>query len=141
MLVQPGEGRVADMGSVKMRVLAAGPATTGAFSLTEFTGGEGVWTVPHIHREMEESFYVLDGDFTFTVGEDTVSARTGSYILVPRGTRHMIHAESDGARLLTLMVPGGLEEMFFELALLPPGSISDPAVRAAISARYDSIPT
>jgi len=42
--------------------------------------------------------------------------------------------------LLTLMVPGGLEEMFFELADLPPDSVTDPAVRSAISARHDSIP-
>jgi hypothetical protein len=38
------------------------------------------------------------------------------------------------------VVPGGLEEMFFELADLPPGAITDPAVRAAISARHDSVP-
>jgi hypothetical protein len=38
------------------------------------------------------------------------------------------------------MFPGGLEEMFFELAGLPPDSITDPAARAAISARHDSIP-
>jgi hypothetical protein len=38
------------------------------------------------------------------------------------------------------MVPDGLEEMFFELADLPPGSITDPAARAAVSARHDSIP-
>jgi hypothetical protein len=38
------------------------------------------------------------------------------------------------------MVPGGLEEMFFELGTLPANAIRDPAARAAISARYDSIP-
>jgi hypothetical protein len=38
------------------------------------------------------------------------------------------------------MVPGGLEEMFFELGRLPPNAIRDPATRAAVSARYDSIP-
>ena len=43
--------------------------------------------------------------------------------------------------MLTLMVPGGLEDMFFELAQLPPGAITDPTVRATISARYDSIPS
>jgi mannose-6-phosphate isomerase-like protein (cupin superfamily) len=140
MLVNPGDGQVADMGSVKMRVLAAGEATTRrAFTLAEFTGGAGDWTVPHIHRAMEESFFVLDGDFTFTCGEETIPAGEGAYILVPRGTRHMIRA-ADGGRLLTLMVPGGLEDMFLELAQLPPGSITDPKVRAAISARYDSIP-
>jgi quercetin dioxygenase-like cupin family protein len=89
---------------------------------------------------MEESFYVLDGQYTFTVGEEKIPAGPGSYVLVPRGTRHAISAGTGGGRLLALMVPGGLEEMFFELATLPSDSITDPAVRAAISARYDSSP-
>jgi quercetin dioxygenase-like cupin family protein len=139
--VNPGEGQVADLGPVRMRVLAAGDDVTGrAFTLAEFVGEEGAWTVPHVHRTMEESFFVLDGEFTFTVGEMEVPVAAGSYILVPRDTRHVIHAGSGGGRLLTLMVPGGLEEMFIELSQLPPGGITDPAVRAAISARYDSVP-
>ena len=65
-----------------------------------------------------------------------------------RGVRGATTVESDTRdeilkatrQLLALMVPGGLEEMFFELATLPSDSITDPAVRAAISARYDSSP-
>ena len=139
--VAPGEGRTVNLGIIKMRVLAAGEATTNrAFTLAEFTGGEGPWTVPHVHRAMEESFFVLDGEFTFAVGEEKIPAGPGSYILVPRGARHVITAGAGGGRLLALMVPGGLEEMFFELADLPSDSITDPAVRAAISARHDSVP-
>ena len=139
--VAPGEGRTVNLGVIQMRVLAAGEATTRrAFTLAEFTGGAGPWTVPHIHRGMEESFFVLDGEFTFAVGEQQIPAGPGSYILVPRGTRHGITAGAGGGRFLTLMVPGGLEEMFFELAGLPPDSITDPAMRAAISARHDSVP-
>jgi uncharacterized membrane-anchored protein len=63
--VAPGEGRTVNLGIAQMRVLAAGEATTDqAFTLAEFTGGEGLWTVPHIHRGMEESFFVLGGEFT-----------------------------------------------------------------------------
>ena len=139
--VAPGEGRTVNLGVTQMRLLAAGEATTDrAFTLAEFTGSQGSWTVPHIHREMEESFYVLDGTFTFAVGEEEIAVGPGAYILVPRGTRHGITAGADGGRLLTLMVPGGLEEMFIELADLPPDSITDPAMRAAISARHDSLP-
>ena len=138
--VAQGEGRIVNLGTIRMRVLAADQATSRAFTLTEFTGGEGPWTVPHIHRAMEESFYVLDGEFTFTVGKEKIPAGAGTYVLVPRGTRHTISAGAGGGRLLALMVPGGLEEMFFELATLPSDSITDPAVRAAISARYDSSP-
>ena len=138
--VAPGEGRIVNLGVIQMRVLAAGEATGRAFTLAEFTGRAGPWTVPHIHQGMEESFFVLDGEFTFAIGEQQVAAGPGSYVLVPRGTRHGITAGTGGGRFLTLMVPGGLEEMFFELAGLPPHSITDPAARAAISARHDSIP-
>jgi quercetin dioxygenase-like cupin family protein len=140
--VVPGEGRSVNLGVVSMRILAAGEADTGnAFTLAEFSGtGEGPWTVPHLHRGFEESFFVLDGSFTFTVGEEAIEATPGIYILVPRGTAHTISAAEGGGRFLTLMVPGGLEGMFFELGSLPPNAIRDPAARAAISARYDSIP-
>lgn len=139
--VMPGEGRSVDLGAVSMRVLAGGEVTHQAFTLAEFSGsGEGAWTVPHLHRGMEESFFVLDGSFTFTVGDTQIEATSGMYLLVPRGTTHTIMAAEGGGRFLTLMVPGGLEEMFFELGELAPNAIRDPAVRAAISARYDSIP-
>jgi hypothetical protein len=59
---------------------------------------------------------------------------------VPRGTRHVFQAGAGGGRLLAFMVPGGLEDMFFELADLPPGGITDPAVRAVVAARHDSVP-
>jgi quercetin dioxygenase-like cupin family protein len=139
--VAPGEGRIVDLGIVQMRVLAAGDATTGrAFTLTEFAGGAGPWTVPHLHRGMEESFFVLDGEFTFTVGEEEIESGPGSYVLVPRGTRHVLAAGAGGGRCLVLMVPGGQEDMFFELGELGPDSLRDPGIRAAIAAKYDSIP-
>jgi quercetin dioxygenase-like cupin family protein len=139
--VLPGEGRAVDLGVVTMRVLAAGETTGQAFTLAEFFGdGEGAWTVRHIHRGMDESFFVLDGSFTFTVGDRALEATPGVYILVPRGTAHTIAAAKGGGRFLTLMVPGGLEEMFFELGTLSSNAIRDPVARAAVAARYDSIP-
>lgn len=140
--VLPGEGRTVDLGAVSMRVLAAGEGTTdGAFTLTEFFGAtEGAWTVPHLHRSFEESFFVLDGLFRFTVGRDVVEATSGAYVLVPRGTPHTIAAAEGGGRFLALAVPGGMEEMFYELGSMPPDALTDPAARAAIAKRYDSIP-
>ncbi|WP_188111307.1 cupin domain-containing protein [Nocardioides antri] len=140
--VVPGAGRSVELGVASMRVLAGGDGETGgAFTVAEFAGtAEGPWTVPHLHRGFEESFFILDGMFTFTVGEEPIEATPGMYILVPRGTAHMISAAEGGGRFLTLMVPGGLEEMFFALGRLGPEAIRDPAARAAVSARYDSIP-
>lgn len=82
----------------------------------------------------KESFFVLDGTFSFSVGEEQHETTPGSYLLVPRGTAHAISAGSGRGRLLVLMVPGAL-------GTLPPDAIRDPEIRAAISARYDSVPT
>jgi len=141
-VVQPGEGRSVDLGAVSMRVLAGGEDTTGRhFTLAEFSGTQsGAWTVPHLHRGFEESFYVLDGLFTFTLGEERREATPGTYLLVPRGTRHTIAAAEGGGRFLTLMVPGGLEDMFFELGEMAADALTDPDARAAVAARFDSVP-
>lgn len=141
-IVQPGEGRTTDLGVASMRLIVGGSQTgDGAFTVAEFSGtSAGPWTVPHLHQGFEESFYVLDGEFTFHVGEERVEATPGTYILVPRGTAHAIEAAAGGGRFLTLMVPGGLEEMFFELGQLPGNAIRDPEIRARVAARYDSIP-
>ena len=45
-----------------------------------------------------------------------------------------------GGRFLTFMVPGGLEDMFLELATLTADSLLDRAARSATAAKYDSIP-
>ena len=133
-------GDTLDLGIITLRLLAVAEQTNGAFAVGEFSGGEGPWTVPHVHQHTEESFYVLDGAFTFTLGTEEVQAGPGSFIVVPRGTRHELRAARGGGRLLTLWVPGGTEAMFVELSRMPPGSLRDPEVRKKISARHDSIP-
>lgn len=138
--VPSGSGDGFDLGVIKMRLIVSKDDTNGAFAIAEFNGSEGPWTIPHLHREMEESFYILEGEFTFTCGEKEILARPGSYVLVPRGTPHVMRAGANGGRFLALMVPGGLEGMFRELSKLPPDSLRDPEARAAVSARYDSIP-
>ncbi|WP_210439628.1 cupin domain-containing protein [Nocardioides xinjiangensis] len=139
--VRPGQGRTIDLGVASMRFIASGETTGSAFTVAEMSGtAAGPWTVPHLHRGFEESFYVLDGLFTFSVGDERIEATPGSYVLVPRRTAHVFEAARGGGRFLLLMVPGGLEEMFVELASLSGDAIRDPAVRAAVSSRYDSVP-
>jgi quercetin dioxygenase-like cupin family protein len=128
------------LGIVDFTILAGGDQTDGAFALGEFSGGEGPWTVPHLHADSLEAFYVLDGRFTFTLGREDFEAEPGSFILIPRGTRHLMRAAAGGGRLLTLWTPGGLEQMFVELSRVSPDALRDPAVRKAISARFDSVP-
>jgi quercetin dioxygenase-like cupin family protein len=138
--VEQGQGAIADLGIAKMRLLATAAQTGKTFGLAEFKGGAGPWTVPHVHRQMEESFFILDGRFTFTVAGEVIEAGPADYVLVPRGAPHVLSAGPAGGSLLALWVPGGLEEMFIELSKLSPDSLRDPQTRAAISSRHDSVP-
>ena len=138
--LEGGRGERAGLGVAGMRLVVPTASTGGAFAVAEFRGQDGPWTVPHVHRHMEESFYVLEGTFKFTCGEREIEAGPGAFLLVPRGTRHVFRAGPGGGALLTIFTPGGLEEMFLELGRLPAGSITDPAVRADIAKRFDSVP-
>jgi quercetin dioxygenase-like cupin family protein len=134
------QGEVANLGVVSMRLLVSRAQTNGAFAVAEFRGSQGSWTVPHVHQGLEESFYVLEGSFGFTLGDRDVEAKQGAFVLVPRGTPHIMRAGPGGGALLTLWTPGGLEAMFLELGRLPAESITDRAVRAEIAKRHDSVP-
>lgn len=128
-----------ELGVVTFRLLVEADQTDGAFSLGEFAGKEGPWTVLHVHEKTED-FYIIDGTFTFSVGDDEIEAGSGSFILVPRGTPHVMRAHLKEGRFLTLWTPGGLEAMFVKLGQLPPGGIGDPEVRKRLSAEFDSKP-
>jgi quercetin dioxygenase-like cupin family protein len=138
-VVRAAEGETLELGIATMRILAAGEVTGDGFALSVFSGKEGAWTVPHVHNHMDESFYILSGRFTFTVAGEPVTLGPGDYVLVPKGASHVFQADEAGS-LLCLMAPGGLENMFRELASLPADAITNPEVRAAISARHDSTP-
>jgi quercetin dioxygenase-like cupin family protein len=139
-VIEASRGDTFELGNITMKLLVGTEQTNGAFALGEFAGGEGTWTVPHTHQNTEESFYVLEGSFIFTVGDDDIQAGPGTFVLVQRSTKHVMRAEPGGGRFLTLWTPGGLEAMFVELSRLPADSMRDLDVRKAISARFDSIP-
>lgn len=134
-VMAPGEGRTLPMfGQVKI----SGRETGGAFEAIEFQGNAAS-PPPHIHRERDECIHVLDGRFTFTLGYDEIEAAPGSWVFVPRGTRHGFTASSD-ARALILVAPAGLEEFFAELGEGLAAGKPTQEIRTGLKGRFDSIP-
>lgn len=71
---------------------------------------------PHIHHNEDESFYVLEGTFSFLYGDQTISGNTGSFVHVPKGTPHTFqNIGTTPGRLLTIISPAGLEQFFMEI--------------------------
>jgi quercetin dioxygenase-like cupin family protein len=129
------EGRtIAVVGDV-YRFLATGDETNGKYAMWEAFVPPGGGPPPHVHSWEEESFFILEGEITFTVDGERVVATAGTFANMPVGTPHSFKNESDcPAKMLISVAPAGLEAMFFEVGVpLAEGAmIADPPTKAEI---------
>lgn len=103
-----------------MTFLATAEDTQGKFALIESVGRKGHVPPPHIHHREEETFYVLEGEMTVSVGDRTFKATPGTMVVVPRETVHSFVIESEQVRVLTLLTPAGMEGWFKEFSAPAP---------------------
>ncbi len=93
-------------------------------------------------RREDETFYVLEGEITFYVGDETYKATPGGFVYAPRGVPHSYTFETDVIRMLVLVAPGGFEEFFRPpmasepagAAELPPAAEGPPDVEGIVAA-------
>jgi mannose-6-phosphate isomerase-like protein (cupin superfamily) len=132
--------RPVDLGRPGWTMLAAGAATNGSFELFEEVRREIGGPPPHVHREHEELFYVLEGRYVFVRERAEVELTAGESIVIPRGTRHHFRTLVEPSRTLILIVPSGLEGFFREMGSEIATGRTPLEAMIALSARYDSHP-
>jgi mannose-6-phosphate isomerase-like protein (cupin superfamily) len=139
-VVGPGGGRVVELGSLRMTVKEDGSRTRGTLAVLEFEApGPFPSPVPHIHRNHEEGFYVLEGELEFTVGSETIAAPAGTFVMVPIGVPHSFrNAGSGRVRFLGTMSPDFYVHYFEEIAPLFASGHPDPKAVGQIMARYQT---
>jgi quercetin dioxygenase-like cupin family protein len=93
-------------------VKAAGKETDGRYTLVEVLESEGEQPF-HVHHREDEGFWVLEGELTFEVGEETIKASPGSFIFGPKDVPHRYTVDSGPARLLFILSPAGFEEFIY----------------------------
>jgi quercetin dioxygenase-like cupin family protein len=104
------------LGTVTVSRLLGGRETGGQFSLVELTGLPGSGPGPHLDP-WAESFYVLEGELTFSYEQDgavrTQAAGPGDAVTIPTGVGHAFRVSSEGpARYLILGTPAGIDAFF-----------------------------
>ena len=79
----------------------------------------------HLHRNQDETHYVLEGQFEFVLGERKVNADAGSVVYVPRTTMHAFtNTGTKKGKLLFIETPAGpLEQFLVEFG----EPVSDPS--------------
>ena len=70
---------------------------------------------PHVHHREEEQFYILYGELTFSVGNQTFQANTGDFVHIPRETIHSFKNGQIPSKLLSTFSPAGIEDFFREV--------------------------
>lgn len=119
---------------------AASDQTDGLFDLLEHTGRAGYASPIHTHLNESESFYVIEGQVTFVVGEEEVTAKAGSFAYVPPKEPHAFRVDSPTARFLMLVTPSRLLPFFEEIGepalspSLPPAPEDPPDEQALVEA-------
>ncbi len=137
IILLPGGGKVLHVLGNPWTVKAGAEDTGGPISVLEATFRPNTGAPAHVHRQHEETFYVLEGEFTFQLGTQTVKVPAGTFVFVPRDTPHAFeNIGNEPGRVLGIMTPGGYEKFFEELAQLPPGP-PDMAKFQAIFEKYD----
>jgi quercetin dioxygenase-like cupin family protein len=86
VLLGPGEGEALPGTNRELRV----KVSRGELDMLEFIDCEpGFGPIPpHVHDDHIDSFYVLEGELEFQVGDDTVRAGPGVYVAAPPGVVH-----------------------------------------------------
>jgi quercetin dioxygenase-like cupin family protein len=91
--------------------------TNGAFALVEHHSMPPGFGSPfHTHEREDESFYILEGQIAFLIGDQWIKATSGDFLfgprLIPHGYRVIGNAP---ARMLVLCAPSGFEKFLKQM--------------------------
>lgn len=100
----------------------SGNDTNGQFSLFFGYYAQHDSAPLHIHYKEDETFYVLEGEVLFQVGDERHTLRAGDTVFLPRNIPHTYLVLSEQAKMLFMTTPGGISEGFFSeiVQLRPP---------------------
>src|SRR5215203_5727108 len=88
--------------------LVTGAESGGSYFTLIVDVGPEAGPPPHIHHLEDEQFYVLEGQLTYSVGDQTFQVNAGDFIRIPRGTVHSFKNGSKPSRLLATFSPAGI---------------------------------
>ncbi len=103
ILLGPGEGELLAGPKREIYVRYEGPE----YEVLEFFCEPGFGPVdPHVHEDHTDSFFILEGEVEFTIGDETFRATPGSFVAAPVGVQHGFRNAGDGElRLLNVHAP------------------------------------
>ena len=105
VIVPPGQG--ARVGNVEF---LARTADTPRFTFGIIEIAPGRVLEEHVHAEEDDAFYIIEGEMTFTFGDDSAAAPPGTFVLVPPGVSHGFRNDGETpVRMFNIHAPAGFD--------------------------------
>ncbi|MBO0949898.1 cupin domain-containing protein [Fibrella forsythiae] len=140
IMVRAGEDRFANRFTfldAQFDIKVSGKDTEGQFVVFDTLRPKKVGPPLHVHEKLDEWFWIVDGEFKFQAGDETLRLKPGDSLMIPKGMAHAFVKTSEGvARLIVMHQPAGkMEEYFLTASKLPDQS---PEARRALAAQNDT---
>ena len=101
--------------------------TSGSFCLIHCHFRKGGEPPAHYHLNEDETFYLLEGQIRFHVGDKKFIAKPGDVVYAAKGIPHHFKIETETAKALLLISPAGIETFFSEFGV-PAQSMELPEI-------------
>lgn len=136
-MVQPGEGRVLDLGNFEAVVLADARQADADFTLIQTRGEPHDFGPPlHVHQDAAEAFYVLEGTYQMYFEDRQELCPPGTFVYVPKNTPHTFKVVSqEHGKKLNLFAPAAMVGFFEELSEAEAAGEVTPELLDAIAGR------
>ena len=120
------------------RIIISGKQTKGEYAVIDMLVPPGGGPGPHSHANIEELFYVVEGEIEFNTEAGKYTAKKGSFVSIPKGGEvHCFKNTSNTlAHLLCTVIPAGLDAFFEEIGtpvepgvFLPPPHLKEEEIK------------
>lgn len=133
------EGETFNAGPFAIVSRVQGPQSNGLFELHQLELGSGASVDYHVHKTMDETIAVLEGQAEFLVAGERYARPAGSVAFVPRGVHHGFSNPGPGrTRVHLLFTPARNQHEYFRaLEKLFAAPTLDQKALAEVQKRYD----
>lgn len=121
-IVKPEQALSIKPFGLDVKVLLTTEATGGAISVLMGWLKPGEGPSDHVHFSQEEIFFIVEGTYELTVGDQTTTAGPGTIVFIPRNVVHRFKNIGDTtACMLDWSLPGGQDHYFKAISELTAG--------------------
>ena len=115
MILKEHEGKTIQFYNTKMVFKATLDQTNNCYSTILMTHPASVGPALHYHPQGPETFFVLEGDYVFTLNGETLKASKGDFVIIPQNTPHKYKSGTHGGQML-VTTPASIEIYFSHIA-------------------------